>query len=171
MPILLDNKNFSYIIENGFQQNMKDTKKEFEILDEFIVSKGLRRTPQRGAILAVFLDTERHVSAEELYKLVHKKDPAIGYTTVYRTMKLLLEAGLCGEVDLGDGISRFEHKYGHEHHDHIICVRCGKFTEVLEPEIEKLQDKVAARHGFTPTKHKLEIFGTCKRCGGKEGLK
>ena len=142
-------------------------RKEFEIFDEFIRSKGLRHTPQRAKILDVFLSTERHVSAEELYKLVKKEFRGIGYTTVYRTMKLLSECGLCGEIDFGDGILRFEHKYGHEHHDHLICVKCGKFTEVLEPEIESLQDKVAARHKFTPTRHKLEIFGTCKRCAGK----
>lgn len=140
------------------------TRKEFNILDEFIRQKGLRHTPQRAKILDIFLSTERHVSAEELYRLVKKRFHGIGYTTVYRTMKLLSECGLCGEIDFGDGILRFEHKYGHEHHDHLICTKCGKFIEVMKPEIEKLQDTLARQHRFTPIKHKLEIFGVCKKC-------
>ena len=139
-------------------------RKEFEIFDEFIRSKALRHTPQREKILDVFLSTERHVSAEELYKLVKRKFQGIGYTTVYRTMKLFSECGLCGEIDFGDGVARFEHKYGHEHHDHLICVKCGKFIEVISPGIERLQDKLADKYRFTPIKHKLEIFGICSKC-------
>jgi len=139
-------------------------KKEFQILDEFIRSKGLRHTVQRDRILAVFLATERHVSADELYKLVRKKDPAIGYTTVYRTMKLCFEAGLCGETDFGDGVLRFEHKYGHQHHDHLICTKCGRFIETVDPQIEKLQERMAEKHNFKPSRHKLEIFGVCSKC-------
>jgi len=139
-------------------------RKEIEIFDEFIRSKGLRHTPQRAKILDVFLSTERHVSAEELYKLVKKEFRGIGYTTVYRTMKLLSECGLCGEIDFGDGISRFEHKYGHEHHDHLICTKCGRFIEVVKPQIEKLQDGLAKKYDFTPARHKLQIFGLCNKC-------
>jgi Fur family ferric uptake transcriptional regulator len=143
-------------------------KKEFQIFNEFIKSKGLRHTSQREKILDIFLATERHLSCDELYKLAKKKDPAIGYTTVYRTMKLLSELGLCGEIDFGDGVLRFEHKYGHSHHDHLICMKCGRFIEAMNPAIEKLQDKLAKEHGFLPLKHKLQIFGICRRCRGKK---
>lgn len=139
-------------------------REEFKILDEFIKSKGLRHTPQREKILDIFLSTERHLSCEELYKLVRKKDPRIGYTTVYRTVKLLSESALCGEMDFGDGIVRYEHKYGHQHHDHLVCIKCGRFIEVVSPEIEKMQNSLTKKHKFIPTKHKLEIFGICKRC-------
>lgn len=139
-------------------------KKEFQVLYDFIKSKGLRQTAQRMEILDTFLGTERHVSVDELYRLVSKKDGRIGYTTVYRTMKLLSESGLCGEIDFGDGVLRFEHKYGHEHHDHFICTSCGRFIEVVSPRIEKLQDEMARKHGFLPLKHKLEIFGICSNC-------
>jgi Fur family ferric uptake transcriptional regulator len=141
-------------------------REEFDVLGEFIRSKGLRYTPQRERILDIFLSTERHVSVDELYRLVKKRYPDVGYVTVYRTMKLLSECGLCGEIDFGDGILRFEHKYGHEHHDHLICTKCGKFIEVMEPEIEKLQDKLAKKHSFMSTNHKLQIFGICRRCRG-----
>ena len=139
-------------------------RKEFQIFDAFIRAKGLRHTPQRDMILAVFLSTEKHVSAEDLYKLVRKKDSSIGYTTVYRAMKLLSESGLCGETEFGDGVLRFEHKFGHEHHDHLICIKCGKFTEVADTGLEKIKENMVKRHGFKSLKHKLEVFGICKRC-------
>ena len=139
-------------------------REEFRIFYEFIRTKALRYTPQREKILDIFLSTEKHVSIDDLYKLVRRTYRDIGYTTVYRTMKLFSESGLCGETDFGDGILRFEHKYGHEHHDHLICVKCGRFTETMDPEIEKMQDKLAKKHGFTPTNHKLQIFGICRKC-------
>lgn len=139
-------------------------KKEIEIFEEFVSRRNLRQTLQRRKIIDIFLSTEKHVSADELYKLVKKKDPSIGYTTVYRTMKLLLECGLCEEADFGDGILRYEHKYAHKHHDHLVCTKCGKFTEVHDEGIELMQERLAKKHKFMPTKHKLQIFGICKRC-------
>ena len=101
---------------------------------------------------------------DELHKIVKKKNRKIGYITIYRTMKLLEEAGLCSEVDFGDGVSRFEHKYGHEHHDHLVCLKCGSYIEVVKQDIEKLQDVLAKENKFTPIRHKLQIFGICKKC-------
>ncbi|MCG2714619.1 MAG: transcriptional repressor [Candidatus Omnitrophica bacterium] len=140
--------------------------KEIEVLDNFIRKEGLRHTPQRESILRVFLGIEKHLSVDELYKIVKKRNPEIGYVTVYRTMKVLEEAGLCNEIDFGDGISRFEHQYGHGHHDHLVCLKCGSYIEVKKPEIEKLQDELAKENSFTPLKHRLQIFGTCKKCLG-----
>lgn len=139
-------------------------RKEFEIFRNYISSKGLRHTPQREMILDVFLTNERHVSVDELFKLVRRRDKVIGYTTVYRTMKLLSECDLCGEMDFGDGVLRFEHKYGHKHHDHLVCTQCGRFIEVMKSKIERMQDILAKEHGFQPTAHKLQIFGICKKC-------
>ena len=140
--------------------------KETGVFEKFIRSKGLRYTPQREAILGAFLSTEGHMSVDELYKIAAKKNRGIGYTTVYRTMRLLYECGLCEEVDFGDGITRYEHKYGHDHHDHLICMKCGAATEVVKQEIENLQDELAKKHRFTPVRHKLEIFGICRKCSG-----
>lgn len=143
-------------------------RKEIGIFNEFIQLKGLRHTDQREKILDTFLSIEAHVSAQGLYEIVRKKYPEIGYTTVYRTMKLLSECGLCDETDFGDGVSRFEHKYGHEHHDHLVCVKCGRFIEVSMPEIERLQDKLAKERRFIPLKHKLQIFGICGKCSRRK---
>ena len=139
-------------------------KKEFQILDEFIKTKSLRRTQQRESVLDIFLSTEKHVSVDDLYKLVKKRHSDIGYTTVYRTMRLLSETGLCNVADFGDGILRYEHKYNHSHHDHLVCTKCAAFIEVSEPQIEQLQDRLAKKHSFVPTDHKLHIFGICKKC-------
>jgi Fur family ferric uptake transcriptional regulator len=139
--------------------------KEIDILKDYIRDKRLRYTPQREQVLSVFLSVERHVSAEELYKLVKSRYPEIGYATVYRTMKLLVQADLCEETEFGDGISRYEHKYGHSHHDHLICLKCGSYEEVLDPGIEALQQDLAEKRGFTPLRHRMQIFGVCRRCG------
>ncbi|MFQ6617085.1 MAG: Fur family transcriptional regulator [Fidelibacterota bacterium] len=143
---------------------MKEIKKVFA---QFLSGRNLRVTPQRSLILDVFLSTERHLTCEELYNLVKDKDKSIGWSTVFRTLKLLCESNIAGEVDLGDGLIRFEHKYGHEHHDHLICSKCGKLVEIVEPKIEKLQKKMAEIHDFTITGHKMDIFGICKECRGE----
>jgi Fur family ferric uptake transcriptional regulator len=141
--------------------------KERAILDSYIKEKGLRRTPQRETVLEVFLSAEHHITLDELYKRVRRKDQSIGHTTVYRTMRLLAEAGLCNEMDFGDGVSRYEHAYEHGHHDHLICTRCGACIEAEDPGIEKMQNKLAERFGFTPERHKLQIYGRCKECAKK----
>ena len=140
---------------------------ENKIFDQYVRSKGLKQSSQRKEVLWTFLKTEKHLTADELHRLVKKKIPAIGIATVYRTLKLLKESGLGREIKLEDGITRYEHLYNHEHHDHLVCSGCGSLTEVLDPEIEKLQDKLARKHGFKIDSHKLEIYGTCKQCRRK----
>ena len=115
-------------------------------------------------MLNVFLATERHITIQELYDLVRKKYKGIGYATVARTVKLMCDSGVCRQVDFGDGALRYEHKYGHEHHDHLICLKCGKFEEIYSPKLEKLQDELVKKHGYVQEKHKLDIFGLCPMC-------
>jgi Fur family ferric uptake transcriptional regulator len=138
--------------------------KEKELFQNYIESRGLRHSEQRMQILDVFLKTEKHLTTEELHKLTQKKHPSIGVATVYRTLKLLIECGLCRELKLEDGITRYEHLYGHEHHDHLVCTQCGALVEVLDAEIERLQDKLARSHGFKIESHKLELYGICRQC-------
>ncbi len=138
--------------------------KEIGILRDFVRGKGLRYTPQREEVLRIFLSIEGHLSLEELYKIIKKKNPGIGYVTVYRTMKLLAEAGLCNAVDFGEGVVRYEHLYEHQHHDHLVCIKCGSVVEVMNPQIERLQDELAKKKKFTALRHKLQIFGICSRC-------
>lgn len=138
---------------------------EMNLFIEYLKKKDLKLTEQRKEILNTFLKINKHLSVEELYGIAKKKDPSIGQATVFRTLKLLCDAEIAKEVDLGDGKVRYEHKYGHEHHDHLICTKCGRFIEAVDPRIEKLQDELCRRYSFTPKRHKMEIFGICENCG------
>ena len=139
-------------------------KKELEIFVAHIRRKNLKHTEQRTQILKTFLETERHLTAEELYVLVRKKYPSIGFATIGRTIKLLCECGLCRELKIEYGVTRYEHLYGHEHHDYLICINCGSFVEVMSPEIEKLQERLAKANDFVLKRHRLELYGICKKC-------
>ena len=141
---------------------------EKEIFHRHIQHAGLKRTAQRDRILDVFLRTEKHLSSEDLYHLVKEEDPSVGHTTVYRTLKLLVEAGLAREVRFGDGRTRYEHNYKHPHHDHLICTECGKTIEFYSAELEAIQDAIVAKHKFRPTQHSLRIFGVCAQCQRKK---
>lgn len=137
---------------------------EKSILQDHIRATGLRRTEQRELILDIFLSTEDHLSSEDLYSLVHRKDPTVGHTTVYRTLKLLTEAGLAREVRFGDNKTYYEHHYNHDHHDHMICTECGKVIEFFSADIESLQDEMADKFNFKPTHHSLRMWGVCSDC-------
>ena len=137
---------------------------EQEVFLQHIQKKGLKRTAQRDLILDTFLRMEVHLSSEDLYRLVKQEDPTIGQTTVYRTLKLLTEAGLAREVRFGDGRTHYEHNYKHQHHDHMICSECGRIIEFFSAELEALQDKIAAKHRFQITQHLHRIIGLCSEC-------
>ena len=141
---------------------------EQEVFLKHIQKKGLKRTTQRDLILDIFLRTEEHLSSEDLYRLVKQQDPSIGQTTVYRTLKLLTEAGLAREVRFGDGITHYEHNYKHQHHDHMICSECGKIIEFYSPELEAIQDAMAVKHKFQQTSHLLRMIGICADCRRQE---
>lgn len=138
--------------------------KEKEVLVEHLQRAGLRRTNQRDLILETFLRTEDHLTSEDLYQLVKRQDPNVGHTTVYRTLKLLTEAGLAREVRFGDNKTYYEHHFNHQHHDHMICTNCGKVIEFFSAEIEALQDQMADNFGFQPTHHSLRLWGFCSDC-------
>lgn len=138
-----------------------------EKFDRFIKQKGLRKTIPRKKVIDIFLKTEKHLSTQQLYDIVRKKHKNIGYATVARTLKLLAEAELCNIVDLGDGTHRFEHRYRHEHHDHLICTKCGRFVEIFSKKMEKLQNDLFKKHRFLQISHRLDLFGLCPRCQKK----
>lgn len=142
-------------------------KKATEQLAEYLAGKGLRSTGQRDVILEQFVTAGRHVSAEELSARVKKTHPGIGYATVYRTLKLLAEAGLAEERRFEDGFTRYEYRATDSHHDHLICTRCGKIIEFENERIEQLQQDVARKNRFLVQNHKLELYGLCEECQKK----
>jgi Fur family ferric uptake transcriptional regulator len=131
----------------------------------FIKSKGLKATHQRDTIVEAFFAIDSHSSVDDLYGEIKKIDRSIGYATVYRTLKLLKESGLAREWNFGDGHARYEHVNDvDEHHDHMICLSCGAIEEFENSRIERLQEQVASEHGFTVTRHNMELYGYCKKC-------
>ncbi len=131
---------------------------------DYIKDKGLRSTSQREAIFDAFFASKRHITVDDLYNTVRESYPGIGYATVHRNLNLLCECGLADEIKIGNQKTRYEQKFGQGHHDHLICTKCGRFIEVNDLKIEKLQDKLADANDFLPVRHKLEIYGICKTC-------
>tara|TARA_Y100000589_G_scaffold138682_1_gene132664 strand:- start:933 stop:1406 length:474 start_codon:yes stop_codon:yes gene_type:complete len=130
----------------------------------YLKSKSLKLTQQRLDILQIFLKSKTHVSAEELFKSLHDSHPGIGYSTVYRTLKLLKDADIAKENYFRDGFIRYESSFNRDHHDHIICIKCHEIFEFENEEIERLQEQVAAGIGFKIVDHQLEIYGVCSKC-------
>ncbi len=135
-----------------------------DILTEHITRKGLRMTRQRRLIAEVMMATDGHVNIDQLYGEVRKRDPNVGYATIYRTLKLLTDAGLAVSANFGDGPVRFEAAINRHHHDHLICRQCGTIIEFECEEIEALQERVCADNNFRMTDHRMEIYGVCASC-------
>ncbi len=131
-------------------------------LDRHIEQKGLKFTRQRQVILETFVELGGHAAVDELLSRVQVRMPGVGHATIYRTMKLFTEAGVAHERRFDDGQTRYEPVVvGHDHHDHLICRTCGHIFEFDEPEIERLQCEVAARHGLRIVAHRHDIWGEC----------
>ena len=129
-----------------------------------MLDKGLKSTRQREVILDEFLRVGSHISTEELYLRLRRKNPQLGYATVHRTLKLFAECGIAEQRHFGDGQARYEASDLDEHHDHLICVACGRIVEFEDPRIERLQEEVAKQHGFSIERHRLELYGCCESC-------
>jgi len=140
-----------------------------QILHRHLKRVGLKHTAQRDTILRTFLETREHFSTDQLYRLVRKKDPKVGFTTVYRTLKLLAECGLASEVAFHDGIARYEHQYNRRSHHHMVCTACGSSVEFFSTEIDQLEQEIGRKYHYDTTRHTFQIYGTCKDCRKKNG--
>jgi len=138
------------------------------IFRQCLKEKGLLYSRQREQILKTFMKARSHLTVDDLYNAIRKKNHRIGLATVYRTMRVICDCGLAMEVDFGDGIRRFEHKYRHQHHHHLVCIKCGRVIEVTSGRIESLQKKLAKQHNFAPTRDTMKIFGLCSKCQNKQ---
>jgi Fur family ferric uptake transcriptional regulator len=128
------------------------------------VAKGLRMTDQRRVVAQVLGAADDHPDVEELYARAASVDPRISLATVYRTVKLFEEAGLLEKHEFGDGRARYEDAE-RDHHDHLIDVNTGQVIEFVDPEIEDLQERIAARLGYRLIGHRLELLGVPAKKG------
>jgi Fur family ferric uptake transcriptional regulator len=135
---------------------------EREVLARYLEQHSLKHTKQRDLILATFLEAKGHATSDEIYQTVRAEHSNIGYTTVYRTMKLLCDAGLAEEHNFDDGVTRYEIE--HDHHDHLVCLRCGKIIEFECRALEQAQVEVADAHNFEVLRHRHELYGHCQSC-------
>jgi Fur family ferric uptake transcriptional regulator len=144
-----------------------DSDRQIELFHARLRERGLKSTSQRDDIARAFFELGRHISAEELYAEVKKRNPHVGYATIYRTLRLLKECELVTERHFDEGQARYEAVSG-RHHDHFICERCGKIIEFQNESIERLQDAVARELKARLTRHKMELYGVCAECLARE---
>ena len=130
-------------------------------IEKKCLEKGVKLTEQRKIIAKVMSQSTDHPDVDELYKRVSKIDPKISIATVYRTVKLFEESGIVTKHDFKGGKARYE-ELNESHHDHLIDIKTGKIIEFVDDEIEKLQKKVAEKHGYELVDHKLELYGIKK---------
>ena len=141
---------------------MSELQERQALLDKYMAERGLKSTRQRALIVETFFQAGGHVSVEDVWSRVRKVDGRVSVATVYRTMKLLCEAGLASERHFDDGVTRFEIE--HEHHDHLVCTRCGKIEDVDLDGISALAAEVAASTGYEIRSHRVDFYGICADC-------
>ncbi|MBA7671602.1 Ferric uptake regulation protein [subsurface metagenome] len=133
----------------------------------YLNKKGLKFTPERELILKEVFSLHKHFDVEELFLRLRKRDRTISRATIYRTLPLLIEGGLIREALRCRDRVYYEHIFGHPHHDHLLCIKCGRAIEFRDERIEKLQNEVCKKYGFEPIEHRLGIKGYCRKCQKK----
>jgi Fur family ferric uptake transcriptional regulator len=139
-------------------------KKAHESLRTYLKTHDLKLTRQRRQALDGVLGLHSHFTAEELLEHLRERGTPVSKATVYRTLALLVESGHLETRDFGRGALLYEHIQGHTHHDHIVCLDCGKIVEFRNAQIEEAQKRVARRKGFQIESHVLKIYGRCREC-------
>lgn len=147
--------------------NRASIRKSFE---RFLRQRSLKLTTQRDRIFERVFDTHDHFSAETLYSWMKAEEgPPVSRATIYRTLSLLADGGFLESLDPGTGELLYEHVLGHRHHDHMVCLDCGRIDEFHEERIEELQEKICEDRGWVLKHHNLRLFGTCRTCTRKRG--
>jgi Fur family ferric uptake transcriptional regulator len=139
------------------------------LFETFLRGRNLRLTRQREAILTAIYATHRHITADDLYDNLLRKGETVSLrisrATVYRTLSLLTEGGFVQALDIGrEHGTLYEHVLGHGHHDHMVCLTCGKIIEFSDDDLEAVQARAVKKHGFKASSHRLNVFGTCAAC-------
>lgn len=134
---------------------------------QFLKERGRRFTKERAVILMKALSLRGHFDPESLYLQIKETGSKASRASVYRTLNLLCECGIIGRVRKAEHGTIYERTPGDEHHDHMICLQCGKVIEFYSEELESLQDNICKEQGFRGRSHSLEIRGYCRKCKQK----
>jgi len=133
----------------------------------FLKKRNLKYTPERKEIIKAIVTLKKHFDAEDIYQRLRKQNSDVSLATVYRTIPLLIESGLIVETLHCREKILYEKIYNKRHHDHMVCINCGKIIEFYNEDVERLQNEICQKHQFTPTEHRLGIKGYCKECKNK----
>ncbi len=135
------------------------------LFGRYLREQGLPVTHQREAVAQVVFGSGEHLSVDEIERVLRSEGHRIGKATIYRALDLLVRSKLVAELDFGEGFKRYEHRLSAEPiHEHLICLNCGVVIEFQSADVHRIEASVSARHGFRPTRHKLEIYGLCREC-------
>lgn len=143
---------------------MEDMQWFWDRLNDYLKAHDLKNTNQRNLVVEKFLAMDKHVDVESLHNVLKEEGHNVGLATIYRTMNLLKSAGLVIQHSFSEAKAVFEVSYPHTHHDHLVCLICGKVEEFVNEEIEKIQDNIAHKMGFKLLDHRLDLFGYCTDC-------
>ena len=143
-----------------------------QLLDAFrryLRDHNLPVTAQREMVADVLFGSTGHLSADDIDRTLRSRGANVGKATVYRTLDLLAESGMVTPLDFGEGFRRYERARGRPHHEHLVCLRCGKVIEFVNERLERLKALIAEEYGFRHHHHRLEIYGTCAECQQQGG--
>ena len=144
-----------------------------QLLDAFrgyLRDHNLPVTSQRERVAEIIFSAPGHLSADDIERRLREQGTHVGKATVYRTLDLLAQSGMVVPRDFGEGFRRYERVPGRAHHEHLICVRCGKVIEFVNERLERMKALIAEEYGFRHHHHRLEIFGTCPECQQRDGV-
>lgn len=138
--------------------------KEKEHFKELFHHEHIDQFEDRFKILEVFLKTEKHITAQEMYRMITESGIHLPFDFLKQTLEIMCKYGFAQKRKFQDGQIRYEHRHLGQHHDHMICTRCGKILEFKNDDLEQLQLKIATDNGFHMLQHKMEIYGICSLC-------
>lgn len=139
---------------------MEDVRRHFA---DFLKARGLRRTPERAAILEALYATPDHVTADDLFARVAASGLSVSRATVYNTLDVLVECDLAARHQFGQLTARYERAFAYWQHDHLICLDCGHIFEFCDPRLQNVQDTVGQIYDLDVTQHAMTVYGHCRR--------
>ncbi len=145
-----------------------DGKALLEVFRRYLKDRNLPVTHQRVTIAEAVFFSDSHLSVGDLERLLRSSSDRIGRATIYRTLEVMLEAGLVREHDFDEGFKRYEPVTEQGHHEHLICITCGKVVEFSSERLERMKVLIAEEYGFRHHHHRLEIYGVCHECQGQD---
>ena len=153
----------------NFQNRTVEYNQLLEDFKTLLKNNNLKFTIQREVILETLYNSDEHLTPEALHHLIQEKYPDLntGIATIYRTLSLLEDSNVVTSLSFGAQGKKYE-LGAKEHHDHLICTRCGEITEFVDEEIEKRQHAITDELGFKMIDHSMQIYGICKKCQEKE---